>query len=172
MITVGIVRWSRKSGDKTVSLSSIFSFQFHLKFHRTFVSQTWMQSDPIVIAFDVAEYFRPGLFYIFKNSIFDEFGFNASQLSAAWNSWAESLLSLFLSLADKLSSARFRLLPDANRRGSFWFHIAAGFQNNNSWLIQLTFSFSNKAAWLIASATHNTRSVKPALFDTKPGADN
>ncbi len=36
------LRWSRKSGVKTLFASSIFSFQFQLKFERAFVAQTRM----------------------------------------------------------------------------------------------------------------------------------
>lgn len=34
------LRWSRKNGDKTLFAPFIFSFQFQLKFQRTFVAQT------------------------------------------------------------------------------------------------------------------------------------
>ncbi len=36
------VRWSRKSEDKTLFVSSVFSLQFLFKFYRTFVAQARM----------------------------------------------------------------------------------------------------------------------------------
>jgi hypothetical protein len=58
-----VVRWSRKTRDKTLFTPPlIFDFQLFFKFQRTHITQTRMPPDAIVIALDIAEDFRAGLF--------------------------------------------------------------------------------------------------------------
>ena len=73
LVNHAIVRRSSYSGHETLLAPFIFNFQLIFKLQRAFVTYARMQSDPVIISFDITEALRAGIFNRFKDAAFDQF---------------------------------------------------------------------------------------------------